>query len=52
VTQKQLERYLAGLWEKYGHADKHGYKDWMSQEGFNGAVREALQKLGATERTT
>lgn len=46
MTQKQLEKYLAALWEKHAHADRHGYKDWMADDQFRTAVREALQDFG------
>jgi hypothetical protein len=46
MTQKQLEKYLEKLWEKHGHPDRHGYKDFMYQDEFNAAVREALQDCG------
>jgi hypothetical protein len=31
------------LWEKHAHPDRHGYKDWMSPEGFEAALAEALK---------
>lgn len=46
MTQKELEKYLADVWEKYAHPDSHGYKDFMYPGGFNDAVREVLQEFG------
>lgn len=45
MTQKQLEKYINELWDKYGHPDKHGYRDWMGPDGFHDAIREALQRF-------
>lgn len=46
MNQKQLEKYMDGLWDKHAHPDHHGYRDWMSPDGFHNAVREALQDFG------
>ena len=50
MRQRELERLLDDLWEKYGHPDKHGYKDWMASDQFKAAARELLQIVKGKQR--
>lgn len=47
MTEAQLQKYIDDLWEKHGHPDKHGYKDWMSPNGFADAVKQVLKDAEA-----
>lgn len=38
-------KLCADLWEKHAHADRHGYKDDMHENGFSSAITELLEMV-------
>jgi len=46
MTQTQFKKYVEALWMKHGSPDKHGYVDLMRDDGFEAALREALERFG------
>lgn len=50
MTPRQLTRFTDKMWQKHAHADRHGYKDVMHDDGFAAAVVEILAAGAAPSR--
>jgi hypothetical protein len=47
VSPAAFAQLVDELWEKHGHPDRHGYRDFMHPDGFEAACEELRDRLEA-----
>ena len=45
MSEEEISKLTEEMWNKYAQEDKHGYRDWMHENGFSAAVEEIVRRV-------